>query len=263
MSKSSSLLRDAAFSLGLSIVAGTSLFIYSKAKVSLTPGKRVSIKPKVQAGEWISEVAYLQLAAIVDTLLPSLSVREASDEAILSALATLGLDKTIDNMPLDLKQLVKYRNFLCAGALDYGTHRHIVDTFTRVLSNDEKTKVNGILQLLGSSTGGVILTGYAAPFSDLPLSLREKVLFSWRDSRFETFRSLFQLFKRVVSVHYMGCLNEVNGNKVDNPAWESMGYRADASRQGVTITSEDDETDRILRAQVKNPPNCIRNVVAG
>lgn len=241
---------DGAFYLGLSVVAATSLFIYSKAKVALTPGKRVNIAPKVQNNDWISEAAYLQLATIVDSFLPSLSVNEASDEVIMSALKKLGLDDTIDNMPLTVKDLSKHRSYLCAGALDYGTHRHCVETIGKVLSVEERNKVSSILNVLSTSAGSLVLTGYAVPFSELPLSLREKVLFTWRDSSLAPIRSLFQLFKRLVSVHYIACLNDANDPKTDNPGWEGMGYRPDSSRQNVTFTAKDDDNDRILRSQV-------------
>ncbi len=163
---------------------------------------------------------------------------------------SFGIYDTIPNAPISVENLAKHRAFLCAGALDYKTHHHVARAMDKNLSNSEKDKIKGLLGVLGTSLVALILTGYPTPFQELPLPLREKVLLSWRDHSLEQIRSIFQLFKRAVSVMYMSSLNQQQTPPGDNPIWKDIGYDPDAARVNVNMTLEELQNDAILREQV-------------
>lgn len=232
------------------LVTATSIFLNAKARVRSTPGKRVK-QVAAPPTRWLDDKEFLVLAAIVDAFIPSYSLSEVSNEKLEALFSAYDLKDMIPNSPLTSDEMLKHRSFLSAGALDYGTHHHLVKAFDRHLSQPEKEKIKGLLGLLSSSAGGFILTGYPVPFHELPLSLREKVLLVWRDHPMEQIRSIFQLFKRGISVKYTSCLNDKsNPPGGDNPIWSEFGYDPEAARANVSITTEEMENDKILRAQV-------------
>lgn len=237
------------------LVTLTSVYLNAKARVNSTPGKRVK-QVSAPPTPWLDKDAFLVLSAIVDTFVPSYSLSEVSDEKLSDIVRSYDLYDCIPNAPMDVAAIAKHRAFLCAGALDYGTHHHLMKALDKNLSTSEKDKIKGLLAVLGTSIGSLLLTGYPVPFPDLPLSLREKVLLMWRDHPVEQIRSIFQLFKRGVSVTYMSALNNenssshANGKDSDNPLWQAIGYDPDAARRNVEMSPKDIENDRILRSQV-------------
>jgi long-chain-alcohol oxidase len=222
-----------------------------KARVYATPGKRVQ-QVSAPSTPWLDHQSFHVLSTIIDTFAPSLSMNEVSDERIRAMMESFDLLDSVPNAPITLATLIKHRSFLCAGALDYNTHHHVFKAMDKNLSPSEKDKIKGLLDLLATSAGSFILTGYPVPFQDLPLQIRERVLLQWRDHSLEQIRSIFQLFKRSVSVMYMSALNDNNPSASDNPIWKDIGYDPDAARVGVEFSTEDFENDKILRAQINS-----------
>eukprot|EP01033_Poteriospumella_lacustris_P003066 gene3066-2244_t len=211
---------------------------------------------KLPPCEWLPENSYLQLAAIIDTFLPSFSTNDLTEELLVKTLADFGIDANSPNSPFQPKELLKLRRFLTAGALDYGTHRHILKSITDNLTTAEKSKISLILMVLGNSFVTWLLTGYPVSFNDLPLHIREQILLGWRDSFLEPLRSIYQLFKRLVSGHFMAYLNDqrvfegTDSTPLDNPSWKDIGYDPDSSRSDVAMSPEDLAEDKILREQM-------------
>lgn len=237
-----------AFVIGIA----TTLFLFGNVYILQLKGKYLKLF-KLPKSDWLPENSFLQLAALIDTFLPSYSVNELSEDRIRQVLSDFGIADNISNSPMHPSELIKLRKFLSAGALDYGTHRHILKSIVDNLTPDEKFQISCVLFILGNSFLAWILTGYPVTFSDLPLHVRERVLLFWRDNFIEPLRTVYQLFKRLVSVHFMAYLkeNESGSDQMsDNPAWKEMGYDPDSSRIGVTMTKEDEEEDTILRQQM-------------
>lgn len=239
------------------VAVATTAFLYGNVSILMTKGKYLKLT-KLPPCEWLPENSYLQLAAIIDTFLPSFSTNDLTEEMLVKTLADFGIDANSPDSPFQPKELLKLRRFLTAGALDYGSHRHILKSITDNLTTAEKSKISLILMVLGNSFVTWLLTGYPVSFNDLPLHIREQVLLGWRDSFLEPLRSIYQLFKRLVSGHFMAYLNDqrvfdgTDSTPLDNPSWKDIGYDPDSSRSDTAMSPEDLAEDKILREQVSS-----------
>lgn len=243
------------------IGVATTLFLIGNVYILQTQGKYLKLT-KLPKSDWLWGNSYIQLAALVDTFIPSYSANELNEEFIRATLKNFGIYDNIANSPMDSNELLVFKRYLTAGALDFGTHLHIYSSITDNLTKSEKVQISWILFILGNSFLSWLLTGYPVTFSDLPLHIRESVLLSWRDSFFEPVRTLYQLFKRLVSVHFMAYLGEQKSNSPsNNPAWVDMGYDPDSSRQNVETSKHDDEEDQTLRLQVSTYSNVSMHLI--
>lgn len=203
---------------------------------------------------WIGQSSYEVLIAVCDALLPSLSVKECSDEELLKSFAKLGVTTVDDDLGVSLRAIGQVRAYLCAGAVDCGTPKHAAEALQSLISVPEQEQLSLVLLLLSTSVGNFLFSGYPVAFQDLSRSAREDILRSFRESRFETFRSLFQVFPHLLSLFFVtdavwlqafkrlvGSLYLSMAEKgKENPAWGPMGYAPDARKDPSTVCQDDD-----------------------
>eukprot|EP01031_Cornospumella_fuschlensis_P032475 gene32475-39264_t len=186
----------------------------------LVKGRKSTHSPSLASDiSWLDQSAYEALIAVCDALLPSLSVQATSDEELLKTLSKMGISNVSDTLRTSLSSLRAFKGFLCAGAVDNGTHRHAAQAVQSLLSKKEQEQLYAVLKAMSTSVGNLALTGYPVPFKDLTLECREAALMSLQTSHFETFRALFHVFKRLIGSLYLSFVE-----KDVNPNWDAMEY---------------------------------------
>ena len=163
-------------------------------RIKYSNGKKISTKMGEQNNTtWCSNSGFAVFSAIVDAFIPSYTVNECSDEEILKVLKSISPLLPLENLATNVSDISKFRSFLCAGAIQYGTHKHAAEALENVCTKENKQQLSTILSLLSTSVGSLLLTGMLIPFQNLPLHAREQVIRSWRDSNFEALRGLYQV----------------------------------------------------------------------
>ena len=94
------------------------------------------------------------------------------------------------------------------------------DTFARLPSPADRRQLRLIVGVLGRRTGTFLLTGRPGPFYRWPRERRIKVMAAWSTSRLTFRRQLFQMFKRLSLLAFLGD-TEADGS---NPVWPEIGY---------------------------------------
>lgn len=95
--------------------------------------------------------------------------------------------------------------------------RGIID---RLPSASDRRLVNTVFRLLGSRPGTFALTGRVQPFHRWPRDRRAEMLVTWSASRLLFRRQLFQVFKRLSLLAFLGT-TDTEGH---NPVWPELGY---------------------------------------
>src|SRR5437016_14482841 len=94
------------------------------------------------------------------------------------------------------------------------------ETFRRLPSEADRRRLRLIVGVLGRRSGTFLLTGRPVPFHRWPREQRVAVMASWSTSRLAFRRQLFQLFKRLSLLAFLGG-TEDDGT---NPVWPEIGY---------------------------------------
>jgi len=94
------------------------------------------------------------------------------------------------------------------------------DTFARLPSAADRRQLRLILRVFGSRLGSLALTGRAVPFHRWSRDQRVALMSSWSTSRLAFRRQLFQIFKRLSLLAFLGDTDE-DGT---NPVWPEIGY---------------------------------------
>src|SRR5213082_3001489 len=94
------------------------------------------------------------------------------------------------------------------------------ETFRRLPSEADRRQLRLIVGVLGRRSGTLLLTGRPVPFHRWPREQRVKVMSSWSTSRITFRRQLFQVFKRLSLLAFLGD-TEDDGT---NPVWPEIGY---------------------------------------
>ena len=94
------------------------------------------------------------------------------------------------------------------------------DTFARLPSPADRRQLRLIVGVLGRRTGTFLLTGRPGPFYRWPRERRIRVMAAWSTSRLTFRRQLFQVFKRLSLLAFLGD-TEADGS---NPVWPEIGY---------------------------------------
>ena len=94
------------------------------------------------------------------------------------------------------------------------------DTFARLPSPADRRQLRLIVGVLGRRTGTFLLTGHPVPFYRWPRERRIRVMAAWSTSRLTFRRQLFQMFKRLSLLAFLGD-TEADGS---NPVWPEIGY---------------------------------------
>src|SRR3989440_7891935 len=94
------------------------------------------------------------------------------------------------------------------------------DTFARLPSPADRRRLRLIVGVLGRRTGTFLISGRPVPFHRWPREQRVAVMASWSTSRLAFRRQLFQVFKRLSLLAFLGD-TEDDGT---NPVWPEIGY---------------------------------------
>ena len=94
------------------------------------------------------------------------------------------------------------------------------ETFRRLPSEADRRRLRLIVGILGRRTGTFLLTGRPRPFHHWSREQRVAVMSSWSTSRLTFRRQLFQVFKRLSLLAFLGD-TEDDGT---NPVWPEIGY---------------------------------------
>ncbi len=215
---------------------------------------------KPESITWLDEDCYLALTAICDTLFPSLSYFQCTEEKIQKALTTnhsLLYERNqsfydrlspSSNDNGASKEPNPYRKYLYTGALEHGTPKQAAEALQQFITKDEKFQIYLILKLLSTSLGCFLLTGYFIPFISLPLTTRETILQQFRDSRIGLFRTLFQVFKRLICVLYYSYTERSLKNQ--NPNWPILDYYPEKTLNQSIPSKEEENDDSILKKMI-------------
>jgi choline dehydrogenase-like flavoprotein len=94
------------------------------------------------------------------------------------------------------------------------------ETFRRLPSESDRRRLRFIVGVLGRRSGTFLLTGRPVPFHHWSRDQRVSVMASWSTSRLAFRRQLFQVFKRLSLLAFLGD-TEDDGT---NPVWPEIGY---------------------------------------
>lgn len=94
------------------------------------------------------------------------------------------------------------------------------ETFARLPSARDRRQLRLIVRVLGSRLGCLLLTGSAVPFQRRDREARVAAMAAWSTSRVTIRRQLFQVFKRLSLLAFLGDTDE-DGT---NPVWPEIGY---------------------------------------
>jgi len=107
------------------------------------------------------------------------------------------------------------------------------ETFRRLPSEADRRRIRLIVGVLGRRSGTFLLTGRPVPFHRWPRERRVRVMSSWSTSRLTFRRQLFQVFKRLSLLAFLGD-TEDDGT---NPVWPEIGYPGPVSAPPATPKS--------------------------
>jgi long-chain-alcohol oxidase len=94
------------------------------------------------------------------------------------------------------------------------------DVLGRLPSKADRRQLRMIVALLGTGVGSFLLTGRPSPLHHWPRERRIALMASWSTSRLPFRRQLFQVFKRLSLLSFLG-ETESDGT---NPIWREIGY---------------------------------------
>lgn len=121
--------------------------------------------------DFLSDVEYEVFTSICDAVLPSLTVNECSREQLQGLLDAFHPELCKGNALINVDYLLERRNYLTAGAVDFGTHKHATEALQELVSKDELRKVSFIMKIMNTSAGNFLITGYPVPFQVIASSL--------------------------------------------------------------------------------------------
>jgi len=94
------------------------------------------------------------------------------------------------------------------------------DALNRLPANADRQQLRLILRLLGTRAGSLALTGRPSPIQDWPRERRIGLMSSWSTSRLAFRRQLFQVFKRLSLLAFLG-ETDLDGR---SEVWRDIGY---------------------------------------
>ncbi|HKV29923.1 MAG TPA: GMC family oxidoreductase [Candidatus Dormibacteraeota bacterium] len=107
------------------------------------------------------------------------------------------------------------------------------ETFRRLPSESDRRRLRFIVGVLGRRSGTFLLTGRPVPFHHWSREQRVRVMSAWSTSRLAFRRQLFQVFKRLSLLAFLGD-TEDDGT---NPVWPEIGYPGPVSAPPATPKS--------------------------
>ena len=142
------------------------------------------------AQDFFSAQQFRTLAALCDTLIPSIAVEDDPHGFWARSASDLGVPEAIAEISRDLTDEVDQR------------------------------QVRLLFDLLANPLSAGLLTGHFRAFADLPVEQRERVLRRWAGSRLGLLRQSFQGLKRTAAALFYS-MPDASGR---NPNWPAIGY---------------------------------------
>ncbi len=141
-----------------------SYHFYLKSFGGMSKKIRIAGNRKDTATWLLGERSYQAFVAVCDTFIPSMSSEECSVECIREAMSMIHPRFLSHPEVLSPEHVTKFTSFLCAGALDYGTHKHCMAGLERTATKNEKRLLAIVIFLLSTHPGNLILTGFPLAF---------------------------------------------------------------------------------------------------
>ncbi|KAK6076619.1 GMC oxidoreductase [Seiridium cupressi] len=150
--------------------------------------------PDPPSTSFFNEAQWKTWYALTDTVIPSVVPspevgKSRSDLGISSAL----LDSYYDALQTKMTSppsRAAFGAYFSERPSDNKAFRDQTARSFALLPKDMRDQLGSILNLLSTRVGSLPISGYFTPFYDLPVETREKVIQSWQDSYFATFRNL-------------------------------------------------------------------------
>lgn len=139
---------------------------------------------------WLSQNSFNVLTAICDTFIPSIDIDDVTFESIAKAFDSSSF---LSSGILDFNNLKEHKDYFANGAIKTSCHIKIAEVLSNFLYSNEKEEFNMILNILGTSAGNCLITGFAVPFYNLPLNDRTNIIQALRDSNLQPLRSFYQV----------------------------------------------------------------------
>lgn len=118
---------------------------------------------------------------------------------------------------------------------------HAVDLALTRTSPEAQADMNKLLSLLENALPGLVFDGRVQPFTRLSLESRDRVLESWRTSRFALRRSGYQALRKLcLASHYL-----------EEKTWGPLGYKPPTGLNGMAYDDSKAGTPEWLAAQPK------------
>ncbi|KHN95132.1 long chain fatty alcohol oxidase [Metarhizium album ARSEF 1941] len=188
--------------------------------------------PDAPAKDFMTDAHWETLYALLDGALPSITSTTSSRVADKSASILLSdsqFESLIDDSvaalsnPPSRSKIKEYLEFRPSQDAKFRE-----DCVRSLASAPQRAKLAKILDLLGGHAGSLLLTGYWAPVTQQPTSVRQAILKSWAASRLAPLRmlakSLVQIAQRANSVH-SPYFNEISGYSDVPRDWKPVeGY---------------------------------------
>jgi hypothetical protein len=148
------------------IAGGVVLFVAFFIHSSLSGSNNQALKgvKKPEEIHWLDQDCYATLAAICDTLFPSLSTNECNEKNFRAALRDFHPQFYDQNKAFIDGKLAKNKKYLFTGAVEYGTPKHAAEALQNSLTIAERDQLYYILKALSTTLGSFLLTGHLSPF---------------------------------------------------------------------------------------------------
>eukprot|EP01038_Epipyxis_sp_PR26KG_P007747 gene7747-10524_t len=204
--------------------------------------------------EWLDQSSFDVVTAIVDTLIPA---EPLITKEILESIIQIHFNH--EEQPIfEIDKILKDElvvEYLRSGAVDLNTHINVVQTLTKMVPKGKLQQLYFVLKALSTSFGAFILTGKACPFQDLPLSNRQLIMTSLKQSKLEPIRAIYLTFKRLTCNIF---LSGRNGG-YDNPSAKVMEYDPTytVNKKNPSASEKKDEDDKYRKAleyELASPP---------
>jgi hypothetical protein len=208
---------------------------HKDSATSAAPTKPCAHVPLPRDVKWLTAKQFVELEALIDTLLP------AFDTSNLSALHSASLQSFRElhfnqHVSPELEQLVSRRTqellpSLARAASELGVPALFSQGIQKNVSLGQQRDLARLLGLLSTRAGALLLTGSYASFSQQPFAARHETLRRWSVSSLPPLRQAFQGFKRLAGSLYYSALVPADAiadttAPLSNPNWSDLKYTA-------------------------------------
>jgi hypothetical protein len=204
----------------------------SAASVAATkPCLHFPLPPDVK---WLTAKQFVELEALIDTLLPAFDTSNVSalHSASLQSFRELHFNQHVSP---ELEQLISRKTqellpSLARAASELGIPALFAQGIQKNISPGQQRDLARLLGLLSTRAGALVLTGSCKRFSKQSFAARHEALRCWSVSSLPPLRQAFQGFKRLACSLYYSALVPADAAAADskaplsNPNWTDLKY---------------------------------------